>query len=425
MASINSGIVSDAAPPFRRRSPAREGSNSPGVLRHASPVAIDSISNLSLSIAETLNSVEDDWRALEERALISPYQDFDLMRAWTDHAAKSEGFSVRVGIVRNAAGRVVIILPFGLLRKRGATVGEYLGGRHFNLNMPLVDPEVRLDRAAAGSLFDRYCKATCADVLLLRNQPEHWQGVRHPFLCRPHQEAADGIRLIVVDTDFPDFFRSHLSGKVRSELRRKSARLEAAGMRSVICPTTPEQVDALLTTFLAQKAQRFTTWGIDNPFDRDGVEEFLRIAAYAGLSGEGGVQIHALGGNGRLLAVRAGARKGNHMSCMIQSFDADDDLARYSPSELLLQDVLSSSCAEGVVSFDFGVGDTRFKRVWANSAIKLFNTTHAATMVGRLQAVIATAGTAAKRHIKRSPRLYAALQDARAKRARLFAGMEV
>ncbi len=424
MASVDSGIVSNAALPFRRRNFAG-GSNNPRLRCGAAPVAIDSISDFSLSIVETLSSVEQDWRALEKRSAISPYQDFDLMRAWTDHAAKSEGFSVRVGIVRNAAGCVVIILPFGLVRKLGATVGEYLGGRHFNLNLPLFDRELRLGRAAVGALFDRYCEAARADVLLLRNQPEHWQDLRHPFLCRPHQEAADEIRLIVVDTDFPDFLCSHLSGKMRSELRRKGARLEAAGVRSVICPTTPEQVDAFLATFLAQKAQRFATWGIDNPFDRDGAEEFLRSAAYAGLSGEGGVQLHALGGNDRLLAVRAGARKGDHMSCMIQSFDTDDDLARYSPSELLLQDVLSSSCAEGVVSFDFGVGDSRFKRVWANSAIKLFNTAHAATTAGRFHAVIATAGTAVKRHIKRSPRLYAALQDARAKRARFLARMEV
>ncbi len=423
MASVNSGIVSDAALPFRRGNPAG-GSNNPRLRRGASPVTIDSISDFSLSVVETLSSVEQDWRALEKRAVISPYQDFDLMRAWADHAAQSEGFSVSVGIVRNAAGRVVVILPFGLVRKLGATVGEYLGGKHFNVNMPLVDRELRLDRAQISALLDRYCKAAGADLLVLRNQPEHWEGLRHPFVCCPHQDAADDLTLIVIDDDFPAFLHGHLSKNMRSKLRRKKANIEAAGLTSVSIALSAEQVDAFLTAFLAQKAKRFATQGIDNPFNREGVKEFLRRAACAALSGKDGMKFHALSVDGRIVAVRAGVRRGDHMSCMVQSFDAEDDLAKYSPGEVLRQNALAMSCAEGVVSFDFGVGDSPIKQIWSNSVIKLFNTTYAATTVGKLHALIAIAGTAVKRHIKRSPRLYAALYDARARRARLLASME-
>jgi CelD/BcsL family acetyltransferase involved in cellulose biosynthesis len=61
-------------------------------------------------------------------------------------------------------------------------------------------------------------------------------------------------------------------------------------------------------------------------------------------------------------------------------------LAKFSPSEYLIAEVLKDGCRHGFTNFDFGVGANRFKKVWSNGAVGLFNVTHAASAKGQLYA---------------------------------------
>lgn len=80
---------------------------------------------LSLAVTATLDSLARDWRALKQTAPVSPYQRVDLAESWLLHAA---GFEPRIGVLRNAKGEAVMILPFGLVSRLSTTVGVYLGG---------------------------------------------------------------------------------------------------------------------------------------------------------------------------------------------------------------------------------------------------------------------------------------------------------
>jgi CelD/BcsL family acetyltransferase involved in cellulose biosynthesis len=379
----------------------------------------DSGGSLTLSVAADLNAVAADWRALEARAAISPYQRFDLVAAWLRHAAAGEGLSPRIGMVRDETGRVVMILPFGVQRQLGIGVATYLGGSHFNLNLPLADPHLRLGEGAASALLDACAKAAGADLVLLRNQPECWRGIKHPFLCLPHYGAPDDVRLVVIDGDFDSYLLRQLSRKMRSELRRKTLKFKDAGIDGATRAATPEEVERYLSTFIEQKSKRLAAQGLDDPFALPGVKEFLREAALAGLPGEGGLEIHAIVRDGRILSVRAGVRHGDHLSFMVQSFDTEEALAKYTPSEFLLTEVLLAGRMQGVTNFDFGVGNGRFKQVWSNDLVPMFNIAHGVTKTGQLLASLMQSKDAAKRYIKRHPRLFSAVQDARALSAKL------
>jgi CelD/BcsL family acetyltransferase involved in cellulose biosynthesis len=376
--------------------------------------------SLSLTVTPTLAALEADWKDLQDRAAVSPYQRFDLADAWVRNAAPGAGLEARIGAVRDATGRIVMILPFGLIRRLGATVGVYLGGSHFNLNMPLVDPELRLGPSVAASILDQYCAATGADLLLLSNQPKHWKMTSHPFLCLPHYDAPDDVRLITIeDGDFEAYLANQLTRKMRSELRRKTIKFEEAGVVGAVRASTTEEVERSLAAFIEQKAKRLASQGVDDPFAVPGVKDFLRDAALSGLAGTGGMEMHAVEANGHLASVRAGARHQDHYAFMVQSFDTEDPLAKYSPSEYLMTEVLADSCKQGVASFDFGVGDGRFKKVWSNDLVPLFNVTHAVTKKGQLYASVMQLSGAAIRYIKRNPRLFSAVQEMRALTARL------
>jgi CelD/BcsL family acetyltransferase involved in cellulose biosynthesis len=376
--------------------------------------------SLSLTVTPTLEMIEADWKDLQESAAVSPYQRFDLADVWVRNAAPGAGLEARIGVARDATGRVVMILPFGLIRRLGTTVGVFLGGSHFNANTPLVDPGLRLDPSTITGLLDQYCEATGADLLLLSNQPKSWEQTPHPLLCLPHYDAPDDIRLITIaGGDYEEYLVTQLSRKMRSELRRKTLKFEEAGVVGAVRASTAEEVERFLATFIEQKALRLAAQGVDDPFALPGVKDFLRDAALSGLAGSGGMEMHAVEAHGRLASVRAGVSHRDHYSFMVQSFDTEDPLAKYSPSEYLMTEVLAESCQHGVTSFDFGVGDSRFKKIWSNDVVHLFNVTHAVTKKGQLYASVMQLSGAAIRYIKRNPRLFSAVQEARALTARL------
>jgi CelD/BcsL family acetyltransferase involved in cellulose biosynthesis len=304
-------------------------------------------------------------------------------------------------------------------RHLGLGIATYLGGSHFNLNLPLADPHLRLGAHAATALLDAYAKAAGADLVLLRNQPERWKGIQHPFLCLPHYGAPDDVRLVVIDGDFDSYLLRQLSRKMRSELRRKTMKFKDAGIDGATRAGSAEVVERYLTTFIEQKSKRLAAQGLDDPFILPGVKAFLREAALSGTAGEGGLEIHAIVRDGHILSVRAGVRHRDHLSFMVQSFDTDEALAKYTPSEFLLTEVLLAGRTQGVANFDFGVGDGRFKQVWSNDVVPMFNIAQGVTRTGQVMASLMQSKDAAKRYIKRHKRLFSAVQDARALGAKL------
>src|SRR5262245_27991465 len=127
----------------------------------------DSGESLALSVISKPEHIAREWRDLQNRAAVSPYQAYDLVDAWARHPAEAAGVAPRIGVVRNVAGSIVAILPFGLVRRLGTTLGVYLGGSHFNVNLPLVDPALPLGPGAVTHILDAYCAATGADLLHL------------------------------------------------------------------------------------------------------------------------------------------------------------------------------------------------------------------------------------------------------------------
>ena len=374
----------------------------------------------ALEIALSIEAVEAEWRALEARAPVTPYQRFDLTQAWVERAAPGAGIVPRIGVVRGAEGRVVMILPFGVTRRRGVTVATYLGGAHFNLNMPLVDPSFEPDGDRLVAILDDYCARTGVDLLSLAFQPRAWRDPRsrrevaHPLLQLRHHPATDEVRTIRMPDGFEAFADEQLSKSTRSKLRRKEQKFQGAGSRVGMRAETASEVERCVAAFVAQKSVRLAAQGIGDPFSEPGVAAFLAQAATAGLDGRGGLEFHAIEVDGAIVSVRAGVTHHGHHSLMIQSFDTGHPLAKFSPSQVLVSKVMTCASARGVTGFDFGVGDSAQKQTWSNDLVELFDISYAATAKGWLAARLASGRTRVVRFVKHSDTLFRAFKAVRA-----------
>jgi CelD/BcsL family acetyltransferase involved in cellulose biosynthesis len=375
---------------------------------------------LSVEVVADAHALEVEWRALEERALVTPYQRFDYLAAWMRHAADGDGVEPRLGAVRDDKGRLAMLLPFGVRRGSLGRAARYLGGTHVNLNMPLVDAQILRHHTSDSltAILADYCRAAGVDCVVLVNQPETWLGEPHPLLSLPHRRSSDAIRCISTSITGAGVIDAILSPEGRRRLRRKERRFEEAGATFARASTEAE-VDRLLSVFLVQKAKRLGDLGADDPFGLPGVAAFLREAAAAGARTGNGLTLSSLSIDGEPIAIRGVMRHKDHRSFVVQSFDTEHRLSKLSAGEVLLAWVIRTALAEGTTLFDFGLGETPYKAVWSNGLIDMFDVFLPFTALGHVHVAAVESRRAVVRSIKRNPPLYKRLKRARTHMARI------
>lgn len=371
-----------------------------------------------------LASVEPLWRQLEAdpAVLATPYQRFDWIAAYmrVGHGADASerGGTLRVMVMRDGAGRPRMLMPLKVSARRGLRIARVVGGKHANFHMPLfasreaaaIRPE---DMFAALVLAGR---AAGIDAYAFDHQPRFWDGAANPLSAKGFPCASDAYGLLL-GPDPEGTVRRAYSGDARKKLRAKERKLvEALGPVAYGRATSPEAIAAALEAFYVQKAARSAAMGISDVYAHSAVQRFLS----AGTAVEAGadtapIEVHTLvaTGNGRTLATFGGAVDGKRFSGMWTSFDPDPELARFSPGELLLHHLVRQQTEAGRRAFDLGVGEARYKASICDETIELVKAIVPVTARGHLFALAAVGAGRAKRRIKRSPRLWAALQALR------------
>ena len=167
--------------------------------------------------------------------------------------------------------------------------------------------------------------------------------------------------------------------------------------------TNAETQAAIIDRFLALKAERFRARKIVSEFECPQMRAFIEAA---GAPHGHGIELHALGVGGRIVAVYGGAAHAGQWSGMFNAFDADEEIAKSSPGDLLLLRVIAKACADGMTRFDLGIGDARYKEALCDETIPLFDAIVAMSARGRIYAWFAAARQTAKRRIKADPRLF-------------------
>jgi CelD/BcsL family acetyltransferase involved in cellulose biosynthesis len=373
---------------------------------------------LRAEILPGLAAAEDLWRGLEGRSgiLATPYQRFAWVSAFAD--ALPDPSCVRVLVMRDAAARPRLLLPLRLGRSAGIRTASVVGGTQANFHMPLfADPEAAaLAPDALRRALAQAGRAAGIDVFLLGPQPRLWDGTANPLAegAPPAPSDAYGLRL---GPDPEASLRSAFSADARKKLRAKERRLsEALGPLAYLRAETPEERAACLAAFHAQKAARLAALGLRNPYADPALRAFLERAA---AGPDPAIEIHALvaRGGGRVLATFAGAVDGARFSGMLTAYDADPEVARSSPGDLLLQHLVRDQAARGRRSLDLGIGEARYKQNICDETIAIAQPIVPATLRGRAYALAAAGFTEAKRRVKRDPRLIALVARLRRLRA--------
>ena len=369
----------------------------------------------TVQVQDNLAATEAVWRHLQsEQTIATPYQHYDFLSSWRDCVGARAGVKPLIVSAYDSAGHPLFLWPLGYADHGPFRILQFLGGKHANVNLGLwhQDTAALMTAADLALVFNRVAASGHGiDLVALRRQPSHWNGVANPLLLLPHQASpSDSCRRDLVRSS-DGAVDLGVSRGMRKQLRGKDRKLTALPGYRYFRASTTEEVERLLDWFFPTKAKHLSAQGLTNAFAEPGVRDFVRDICHRGLSAQAPLtELHAIEANGELLAVFAGIGDGRRFSSMFNTYTLGP-LSRLSPGLVLMLHMIADLGERGYTSFDLGVGDATYKRGFCREVEPLFDSFLPLTPKGHLAALGARSATAVKRGIKRTPRLFAALQS--------------
>lgn len=377
------------------------------------PSAIGPVARID--VIDDIAAAEPVWRGLERGgAVTTPYQRFDFIAPWQRHVGNRQGVRPFLVVGRDAGGAPVFLLPLGRMRWGLLEVAGFLGGKHANFNFALWrrDVAARLGAAEVKTIVAMIGDADRGvDLLALTNQPDQWEGVSNPFAALRHQPSPSFACRGSLTGDFAALAQTRLSAAQRKKLRKKERALSGVEPISYWRVTTTDGAAQVLDAFFAQKAERMAELGLADAFAVPGMREFIAAAATPG-HGHPAIELYAASVGDTILATYAGL-VGNGRFCAIFNSMIRNELAHESPGQLLLCNLVRMCCERGLTTFDLGVGEARFKKLFCNEPEPLFDSFLPLTPAGHVAASACRLQCALKRRIKRSPAIWGAVQALR------------
>lgn len=353
---------------------------------------------LNIEVSDDPAAVEEVWSELEAVAQASVYQTRRFVLPWLAAFSRPRGITPMFVVARDARNVAVAFLPLGVVRRGPLRIAGFLGGKDSNANLPLLKPGTRLAGGALRAALRAAAvqSALRPDAFVLLNQPRQWEGEENPLLTLSHRPSPSSLYRGGLDGT------RKLSKDFAKKLRQKRRWLEALGKVEYVTGTEPEKAATIPDAFLAQKLQRFDDKNIDSEFGTPESRAFMEALALRGGNLPPALEWSALTLDGRVIATYGG---GGHRKCfyfMVNSFDATPEIARCSPGDLLLHDILEEKRAAGYATFDLGIGEARYKNSWCDEKVELFDTALPVTARGAAFAFFESSRLTAKRWVKQN-----------------------
>ncbi len=367
-----------------------------------------------VDILRDLDQAETIWRGLEDQNQFStPYQRFDFLKPWQREVGEREGFQPFIVIAHDAERRPLLLLPLALKDRHGIRTACFMGGKHATFNMALWDRDFAAGATEADldALISALCARSDADVLALARQPPRWRDLPNPFALLPNQPSANDCPLLTMP---PGALPATLiSNSFRRRLKGKERKLQAlAGYRYHVAISDTD-IKRLLDWFFSVKPKRMAEQKLPNVFAEPGVEDFIRAACMAQLSGGGrAIDIHALECDDEVIAIFAGVADGQRFSMMFNTYTQSGN-SRHSPGLILMRDIIDHYAAHGYGALDLGIGSDDYKRLFCKDEEPIFDCFIPLTPRGKLAASAMSGLVHAKRLIKRTPALFHMAQTLR------------
>ena len=345
------------------------------------------------------------WQDFEHKAQGTIYQSADWLIPWLQTHGRESGIDPFLVLAYLPDGELGALFPFGLSHSSGLRLVSFLGGADTNANMGLIRSDLVLERSDLQHMID-FCAASRLrpDAFVLVNQSLHWQGRTNPMALLAHQQSASAAFSTPLSLHGEAFIKDKLSHQHFKKLKKKERKLHSLGSVTYLVAKTQDQVSEAIESLFAQKLARLSQKHIATHLTHQTAKDFVNQCCLTGLDlGQPVIELHILKLNARIIAIFAGSVYQNGFYAMLNSFDTHPEMAKLSPGEVLLVEMIKGLSARGITKLDLGIGEARYKSDWCKSADPRFDSLIGVTLKGRLFVALLSLKLHLKRWIKQTP----------------------
>ena len=389
----------------------------PVARRRGTPVAAGMAQRIAhasgITVFTGFEPAEAAWRELEAEAAGTAFQSFDWLSIWYEHVGRHEGVEPAIVLVTRG-GRPIMLAPFGIERHLGLKRLVWLGGRLADYKAPLIARDFWKQMPEGGfpKLWKQIKRALPElDYVVFENQPDMLGELRNPFAMLPGSTAPDDAYVFGLPDSFEELTRRYRSDTRRMD-RSKLRKLEAQGEVTFDFARTPEELIDLTEEILTRKADQLAAQGISSIFQDPAHRAAWR--ALAELPEERRLlEVAVLRIDGEFLSGSISHVWHGRSTLMVHTYEAGK-YSKLSPGRLHLLKHLQSSIDRGLAVYDLSVGYLPYKASFCDAPMRMMNHISPASVQGLVPVFAISGGLAAKRAIKRNPKMFDTLRRLRA-----------
>jgi CelD/BcsL family acetyltransferase involved in cellulose biosynthesis len=337
--------------------------------------------DLNLACYRRFSDAEDAWRTVAAARGHYVFQSFDWLSLWHNTSAEAERVDPFIVCVIGSDRRPAAVFPLGIRHRYGCRALLFLGGDVTDYNAPLFTPAAlsEFDAGRINGLWQRIVKLARPDLVRLLRMPETFaDGAANPVVAERHARHSDNAYAATPLSSSFAAFAATRSRRYFADTRRKRRKLERLGRVAFEIAEESQVVDAVVSVMLRQKRRRIAESGA-NPMPPHR-EQFYRALGHARIA-DGRPHVTALRVDGEVVATHLGVVHQDRFYWLMPGYESGR-WASYSVGRALLQSLVEWCIANSVSSFDLTVGDEDYKRFWANTRLRLYESHYARTLRG-------------------------------------------
>lgn len=329
---------------------------------------VQKLQDLRIALSGDIQMSASDWQQLMADGFGNPYQSPGWLEAWSKTIGEDLGVAPVIATIL-LEEKPVLVLPLGLQNSAGTRTLSFLGHQNGNQNTAIWDQNFyqSVTEGQISELLTTVCRDAEADLLLLQNVPETWNGRNHPLVLDGSTPSPSPIFTRHLAGDFDSLFRETHSKSSRKNLLRKQRHLQSVNGYRVIRAETETDLRNGFQAFLEQRSKRAQEAGIPNVFANAPARQFLETLL--GLTGAGSARreldLWFLEADGKIRSTYLCAQGEGTIHAYCNSV-AHDALLPNSPGLVLIKEIIEHACSDPrTKELDLGLGEERYKTSWA------------------------------------------------------------
>ena len=301
------------------------------------------------------------WSEFEKKNNVNFYSSLYWLQRCCDFF---ENHKIIIAVVYNG-DRVIMILPLQIKVKYHLKFLEWIGDEAVDFMGPIIDYKTYINKSFFNQIWNTVLqKIEKIDIILLYKQLEFLNNYKNPFVFYLKNSFKENIYINNIDKNWADYYREIVNKKSKYNINSSFKKLELANINFSLDNIAVDPIDIINFIWV----NKFPYFYKKKVYSANILKNFYisilkEVDFFKKINCE--LSLNIIYRDRKIIAANLGIINNNNFYYLLNSYDNNSPLSKYSPGILLLIKTLEKAYKKGNKQFNFGLGDELYKKKWS------------------------------------------------------------